>query len=115
MKKIILIFGMLLIVSLSFGRDFIYELEKSIARAQKGSKVEYVLHLPGGDEKTFTGKDFTSGNLVKSGETPLYFELFKGEGDKKYNIMVNLRTPIYYKLDIEKVNEVWNYSFHFYY
>jgi hypothetical protein len=115
MKNILLITGMLFLVNISFGRDFIYELEKSIERAQKGSKVEYTLHMAGGVEKIFTGADFTDGNLVRSGDTPLYFELFKGQGDKKHNIMVNLRTPIYYKLDIEKVNNVWNYTFHFYY
>ncbi len=115
MKKILLITGMLLLVNLTFGRDFIYELAKSIERAQKGSKVEYTLHLAGGEVKKFTGSDFTSGNLVRTGDTPLYFELFKGQGDTKYNIMVNLRTPVWYKLYIEKVNDLWNYSFHFYY
>jgi hypothetical protein len=115
MKKIILITGLIFLFNISFGRDFIYELAKSIDKAQKGSKVEYILHMPGGIEKTFTGADFTSGNLVKAGEIPLYFELFKGQGDEKYNIIVNLRTPIYYKLDIKKENDLWNYSFHFYY
>ena len=115
MKRIVLVFALLLIVSSAFSRDFIYELEKSIARAQAGSEVEYVLHFGNGQQQMFTGADFTSGKLMRNGANPLYFELFKGKGEKKHNIMINLRNPIYYKLDIEKSNGVWNYSFHFYY
>jgi len=115
MKKIIIILALVLVSTFSFAGSFISELENSIKRAQKGSKVEYILHLKNGDTKIFTAADFHSGNLVSYKDQPLYFELFKGVGSKKHNIMINLATPVYYKLDIEKTDGVWDYVFNFYY
>jgi len=115
MKKLLLIFVLLTLSVFSYAGSFISELENSIKRAQKGSDVEYILHLQNGKEITFTASDFESGNLVSYKDQPLYFELFKGSGSKKHNIMINLTSPVYYKLDIEKINGIWAYTFNFYY
>ncbi len=116
MKKILFLVVLLTVaVVVSFAGSFITELENSIDRAHKGSQVEYVLHFQNGNKKIITASDFKTGNLVSYKDRPLYFELFKGRGDLKSNIMINLTTPIYYKLDIEKVNGKWNYVFNFYY
>ena len=114
-KYVLLVAFALISVFSSKAGNFITELENSIDRANKGSKVEYVLHFQNGKIKTITASDFKGGNLVSYKDRPLYFELYKGHGSKKSNIMINLTTPIYYKLDIEKVNGKWNYIFNFFY
>ena len=115
MKKVFLLLFILFTVSSAYSGTFINELELSIERALRGNKVEYVLHLPDGKEQIFTAADFTSGRIIERGGIPLYFELYKGAGLKKHNIMVNLQNANYYKLNIEKVFDRWEYSFHFYY
>jgi hypothetical protein len=115
MKQLITAAFFFIICSTYYAGGFIAELENSIARAGKGSKVEYILHLTNGKEHTITGHDFTSGKLAREGNAPLYFELFKGSGDKKQNFMINLQNATYYELFIEKNMGIWNYTFHFYY
>jgi len=109
-----LLFTFLLTFSLSqtFAADFIKELENSINR--KDCKVTYTLHI-GEKVQVFTGHDFTSGEIVDKGGVPMFFEMYKGSGDKKQNIMININNAVYYKLNIEKVMGVWEYDFHFYY
>lgn len=115
MKKIVLLIALSITLSTLYAGSFISELENSIERASKGSKVEYILHLTNGEDYTITGHDFTKGSIEKKGDIPLYFELYKGSGDKKQNIMINIQNAIYYQLFIEKDMGVWNYEFHFYY
>lgn len=115
MKKLIAIISLSIMLSNVHAASFIAELENSLARAQKGSKVEYILHLPNGKEHVITGYDFSKGNLIRKGDIPLYFELFKGSGEKKQNIMINLQNATYYELFIEKNLGIWDYVFHFYY
>lgn len=115
MKKTILILLMLFTFNSVFAADFIGELKLSIDRAQKGSKVEYVLHLPNGNEEIYTGADFIKGRIIERDGIPLYFELFNQFGTYKRHIMISLQNANYYELDIEKTEGKWNYSFHFYY
>lgn len=115
MKKIIAIISLSITLTNLFAGSFIAELENSIERARKGSKVEYILHLTNGEEYIITGHDFTKGSVERKGDIPLYFELYKGSGDKKQNIMINIQNAIYYQLYIEKDMGVWDYEFHFYY
>ncbi|MFH1319108.1 MAG: hypothetical protein ABII90_00435 [Bacteroidota bacterium] len=115
MKKLILILLAIFTFNAVFSADFITELKLSIARSQKGSKVEYILHFPNGDEKVFTAIDFAQGRLVERDGVPLYFELYEGGLSKKHNIMISLQNAIYYEMDIIKINDQWDYSFHFYY
>lgn len=114
-KRFIILLLTLLITSTISAGNFITELKNSIERAHKGSKVEYILHFQNGKVKKITASDFKGGEIITYKDRPLYFELFKGHGNKKSNIMINLTNPIYYKLDIEKVNGKWNYIFNFYY
>jgi hypothetical protein len=113
MKHLFLTTLIFLSVSTAFGADFIKELENSISR--KECKVTYTLHMGDSKEQVFTGHDFSSGGIVEKGGIPIYFEMYKGSGDKKQNIMININNAIYYKLNIEKVMGVWEYDFHFYY
>lgn len=115
MKNLIALVFFSIILSNAYAGSFIDELRNSLERSKKGSKVEYILHLSGGVEHTITGHDFTSGEVVKKGDIPLYFELYKGSNDKKHNIMINLQNASYYQLFIEKDMGVWDYTFHFYY
>ncbi len=113
MKNLCLTLAVVLFSCTAFAADFIKELENSINR--KECKVTYTLHMGDGKEQVFTGHDFTSGGIVEKGGIPIYFEMYKGSGDKKQNIMININNAIYYKLNIEKVMGVWEYDFHFYY
>lgn len=115
MKKVFaLLFALSFMIS-AFAGSFAQELRNSIVRAKDGSLVEYSLHMPDGTTKMFTGADFTSGRIIEQGGTAASFELFKGTFDKKYNIVISLQNAIYYRLDVEKVNDKWEYRFHFYY
>ncbi|MES2622050.1 MAG: hypothetical protein V4615_14460 [Bacteroidota bacterium] len=113
MKNLFLTAFILLTAHTVFAADFIKELENSINR--KECKVTYTLHMGDGKEQIFTGHDFSSGGIIEKGSIPIYFEMYKGSGDKKQNIMININNAIYYKLNIEKVMGVWEYDFHFYY
>ena len=113
MKNLFLTAVILMAASSVFAADFIKELENSIGR--KECKVTYTLHMGESKEQIFTGHDFTSGGIIEKGGIPIYFEMYKGSGDKKQNIMININNAIYYKLNIEKVMGVWEYDFHFYY
>ena len=115
MKKVFVLLFILYFVLPVFAGSFVQELRNSIARARDGNIVEYTLHFPDGQEKMFTGADFTSGRLIEQGGAPAAFELFNGTFDKKYNIVISLQKAIYYKLDIEKIDAKWEYRFHFYY
>ena len=115
MKHLLTIAAFLFILTTSYAGSFIEELENSLERARKGSKVQYILHLGKGEEHIITGQDFTSGEVIRKGEIPLYFELNKGKGDKKYSIMINLQNAKYYQLFVEKDMGEWEYIFHFYY
>ena len=98
------LFTLLLIViagQFCFAASFIKELENSVERARKGSKVEYVLHLSTAEEKIITGHDFTTVEVIRKGDIPLYFELYKSSGDKKQNIMINLQNAAYHQLNVE--------------
>ena len=114
-KKLISILFIIFAFNSAYSADFITELKISIKRAQDGSNVKYNLHLPNGEIKKFTGRDFIKGVIVIRGDIPLYFELYKGKGYKKLNIMINLQNAVYYKLDMEKIAGEWEYDFHFYY
>ena len=113
MKNILFTLMFTFVMSLAFAADFIKELENSIGR--KECKGTYTLHFGDGKEQIFTGNDFSTGGIIEKGGVPIYFELYKGGGDKKQNIMININNAIYYKLNIEKVMGVWEYDFHFYY
>ena len=113
MKNVILTTLILFAVNIAIAGDFIKELENSINR--KECKVTYTLHLSDGKEQVFTGHDFSSGGIIEKGGIPIYFEMYKGSGEKKQNIMININNANFYKLNIEKVMGVWEYDFHFYY
>lgn len=115
MKKIVLVLFLLFTFNSVFSADFIGELKISIARAQKGSTVEYVLYLPNGNKEVFTGADFIKGKIIERDGVPLYFELFNQFGAYKRHIMISLQNALYYELEIEKTEGIWNYSFHFHY
>lgn len=115
MKKVFVFLLTLSIVFMAYAGYFAQELRNSMSRARDGNLVEYTLHFPGGEEKLFTGADFTNGRIIEQGGAPAYFELIHGKYEKKYNIVISLQNCIYYKLDIEKVNSKWEYRFHFYY
>ena len=71
MKKLCFLVLLLTVsVMVSFAGNFITELENSIERAHKGSKIEYILHFQNGNKKIITASDFKSGNLVSYKDRP---------------------------------------------
>lgn len=104
--------------------DFIKELKNATKRgARDKADTTFVLHHSNGEETSLSGSDYETftlrwmerGDGSFSDEYPMFLELYKGSGEKKHNIMINIASATYYKLDIEEIDGRWRYDFHFYY
>ena len=106
--------------------SFRKELKNALKRGPKDNSTTFVLHISG-ETIEITAADFDTweAHLFEIGgsETfpnpwdffPSHIEMYKGSGDTKHNIMINLIDAAYYRMDIDKEEGGWRYEFHIYY
>ena len=95
---------------------FMTELENALKRGDRDrATTKLILHPGGGTEVTITPDDFESYTIHMDEKIPLAIEMYNGSGDKKNDIWINLTRCSYWRMDIEKIDKRWNYTFHFYF
>ena len=106
--------------------SFQKELRNALKRGPKDGHTKFVLHMAS-ETIEITAADFDSWDgllmgMVVDGRPPnawdffpSHIEMYKGSGDSKHNIMINLDIATYYRMDIDKIDGKWHYDFHIYY
>lgn len=78
--------------------------------------ISFTLHFGTETEPVVvTGRDFQSFKVFEQDGTPIKVELYAGQGTEKHNILINIASAKYYRLNVAKRANEWHYDFHFYY
>ena len=116
MKSILLVIAFLA-SSLSFGQSYLEELENSYERSKgaSGAKIVYKVHLNSGTIKSYYASDFDNGELVKTNDKAVHFELTKKDGEERESVIINLEMIKVTEFEIEYPKGECEYHFDFYY
>lgn len=78
--------------------------------------VTITLHFGSDAPVVVTGADYDSYKLYQTEQgVPTQLELYAGRGDEKHNILINIESARYYRLNVSKADHDWHYGFEFYY
>lgn len=82
----------------------------------KDDMVPFTLNFGTNSEPiVVTGRDYQSFELFEKDGVPVQLELYHGKGDEKHNILINLQSAKYYRLNVVKKYDQSHYEFAFYY